>query len=78
MSQTIWRLEEQTGTGVFETCLQAQHGGSGVVPVVALLVSEGAVSLQQQKLVRGGGLHATWINNTHPKQQLILYFNLFI
>jgi len=36
MSQTIWRLEEQTGTGVFETCLQAQHGRSRVSPVVAL------------------------------------------
>jgi len=78
MFETIWRLEEQTGTGVFETCLQAQHGRSRVWPVVVLLTSEGAASPLQQKLVWGGGLHATWINNTHPKQQLILYFNLFI
>jgi len=50
----IWRLEERVGTGAFEACLQGQHWGNGVLPVVALLVSKGVASPQHQKLVRGG------------------------
>ena len=40
----IWRLEERVGTGAFEACLQGQHWGNGVLPVVALLVSKGVAS----------------------------------
>ena len=53
-ASAIWRLEVRVGTGAFEACLQGQHWGSGVLPVVALLVSEGVASPQHQKLVRGG------------------------
>jgi len=53
-ASAIWRLEERVGTGAFEACLQGQHWGSGVLPVVALLVSKGVASPQHQKLVRGG------------------------
>jgi len=53
-ASAIWRLEERVGTGGFEACLQGQHWGSGVLPVGALLVSEGVASPQHQKLVRGG------------------------
>jgi len=53
-ASAIGRLEERVGTGAFEACLQGQHCRSGVLPVVALLVSEGVASPQHQKLVRGG------------------------
>jgi len=51
-ASAIWRLEERVGTGAFEACLQGQHWGSGVLPVVAL--SEGVASPHHEKLVRGG------------------------
>jgi len=53
---TIGRSEERASTGVFEAFLQTQRGGSMVFPVVALLVSKGAATPQQQKLVREGRL----------------------
>jgi len=43
-ASAIWRLEERVGTGAFEACLEGHHWGSGVLPVVALLVSKGVAS----------------------------------
>ena len=59
----IWRLEERVGTGAFEACLQGQHWGSGDLPVIALLVSEGVASPQHQKLVRGGSPESRFKRN---------------